>query len=79
MKAGPVVSYHSTAEEEAVLFHVEFSSDLKEFGAHLEAEEKLVSLKQTTTCIPAKHADMFGEFRSTYSLVVHAITDCTDV
>lgn len=43
--------YKSSSEEEAVLVHVEFASHLQDFGTHLETEEELVGLKQTTACV----------------------------
>lgn len=48
-------SYNSTSKQEVILIHVEFSGHLQNFGTHLEAEEQLVSLKQTTTRVPAQH------------------------
>lgn len=49
-----VFSYKSSSEKEVVLIHVEFASHLQDFGTHLEAEEQLVNLKQTTTRVPAE-------------------------
>lgn len=34
-----VFSYESSSEEEIVLIHVEFASNLQDFDTHLEAEE----------------------------------------
>lgn len=47
-----VFSYNPSSEEEAVLIHVESASHLQDFGTHLEAEEQLVDLEQSTTCVP---------------------------
>lgn len=44
-----VFSYKSSSEEEVVLINVEFSRHLQDSGTHLEAEEQLMALKQTTT------------------------------
>lgn len=48
-------SYKSSSEEETVLIHVELASHLQDFGTHLEAEEKLMGLKQTAACVPAEN------------------------
>ena len=45
-------TYHSSAQKEAVLVHVEFSGGLEDFGTHLEGEEQFVPLEQTTTREP---------------------------
>lgn len=49
-----VFSYESSSEQEVVLIHVEFASHLQDFDTHLEAEEQLVDLEQTTTRVPAE-------------------------
>lgn len=45
-------SHQSSSKEEVILVHVEFAGHLQDFGAHLEAEEQLVNLKQTTARVP---------------------------
>ena len=47
-----MVSYDSSAQEEVVFVHVEFSGRLEDLGAHVEGEEKLVTLEQTATRVP---------------------------
>ena len=49
---GTFKTYHTTSKEEAVLIHVEFAGILHYLHTHLEGEEKLVPLKETSTCIP---------------------------
>ena len=54
-----VFSYESSAKEEAVLIHVEFTSHFQDFGTHLKAEEKLMDLEQTTACVSVgKHTEL---------------------
>ena len=45
-------AHDSSAQEEVVLVHVEFSGRLEDLGAHVEGEEELVTLKQTATRVP---------------------------
>lgn len=46
---------HAPAEEEAVFVHVDFAGRLQDLGTHLEGEQKLVSLKQTTAGVSLKN------------------------
>jgi hypothetical protein len=50
-------TYHSTAQEEVVLIHIEFASVFQNLGTHLEGEQQLVLLKQTSTRVPAGHSN----------------------
>ena len=52
------VTYHSPSEEEVVFVHVELSSSFKNLGAHLEREQQLVTLKQTTTGVPEEKSHL---------------------
>lgn len=59
-------SYNPSSKEEVILIHVEFSGHLQDFHTHVEAEEQLVSLKQTATRVPARNKTKQNkEFRVT--------------
>jgi len=43
---------NASTQEEVVLVNVQFSSCFQDLGTHVEGEQKLVSLKETSACIP---------------------------
>jgi len=45
-------THDASTQEKVVLVDVQFASSLEDLCTHVEREEQLVSLKQTTTCIP---------------------------
>lgn len=45
-------THHATAQEEVVLVHVELARGLQDLGAHVEAEEQFVALKEGATSVP---------------------------
>lgn len=51
-KMGKKHSYNSSSQEKVVLVHVEFSSMFQDLGTHLEGEEQLVPLKQSSASVP---------------------------
>ena len=47
-----MITYHTTSQEEIVLIHIDFGGMFQDLGTHLEGEQQLVTLKQTTAGEP---------------------------